>query len=186
MKKTKFILLPLITFSLYACSAHKPSQNVTDLDPSQQAAAEISQTEAYALQQNPVFSGEIKRNPNGEIINPLVAPANQTYYFAFDSNAVKSSDYEAILVQAKYLAAHPEVKIRLEGNTDSRGSREYNIALGWRRDQAVEKVLEQYGVSANQINMVSYGKERPALDENNNEAWALNRRVNLVYEASSD
>lgn len=118
---------------------------------------------------------------NGRVINPMEAPANQTYYFGFDQSAVKGSDLDALRIQANYLAAHPQASVRLEGNTDQRGSREYNVALGWRRDQAVQRILAQAGVHSDQIEMVSFGKERPAVLGNDAMSWSLNRRVNLVY-----
>lgn len=118
---------------------------------------------------------------NGMQVNSLKAPTNQAYYFDYDSNGVHASDYPAINAQAAYLAAHSQAKIRLEGNTDDRGSREYNVALGYRRDQAVSQYLEQRGVSAKQIQMVSYGKEHPAVAGDTQKAWSLNRRVNLIY-----
>lgn len=139
--------------------------------------------ESYALKQDSGYTGSVRRNQFGEIINPLKAPTNQTYYFSFNENVVREEDYKAIMVQATYLAAHPNAKIRLEGNADNRGSREYNIGLGWRRDQAVAKLLEQHGALPSQIDMVSYGKERPAVLGDNEYSWRLNRRVNLVYEA---
>ena len=86
-------------------------------------------------------------------------------------------------MQANYLASHPNAKIRLEGNTDDRGTQEYNIGLGWRRDQSVARILQQQGVSPKQIQMVSYGKLRPAVPGENEKAWGLNRRVNMVYKA---
>ena len=88
----------------------------------------------------------------------------------------------ALMLQANYLVANPKATVRLEGNTDERGSREYNIGLGWRRDQSVARLLEQQGVSPDQIKMVSYGKERPVAFGHNEAAWKLNRTVNLVYE----
>lgn len=113
--------------------------------------------------------------------NALKAPSNQIYYFDFDSNDVHQSDMKAITIQANYLATHPNAHIRLEGNTDNRGSREYNIGLGWRRDQSVTRILEQQGVRPGQIQMVSYGKEKPAIEGNNEHAWALNRRAVFLY-----
>ena len=96
---------------------------------------------------------------------------------------MRSQDLRALRIQANFLASHPNAKIRLEGNTDNRGSREYNIGLGWRRDQSVARILEQQGVRSTQIQMVSYGKERPAVDGNNERVWSLNRRVNFIYKA---
>ena len=128
--------------------------------------------------------GEVKKTASGFTVNAMQAPRNQTYYFTFDGSKVKANDLAALNVQASYLATHPHVKVRLEGNADNRGSREYNIGLGWRRDQAVARLLEQQGVSPNQIDMLSYGKERPAMLGNSEHAFSLNRRVNLIYEAS--
>jgi peptidoglycan-associated lipoprotein len=122
---------------------------------------------------------------NGLYVNSLSAPSSQTYYFGFDSNKVNVSDVKAIDAQAAYLASHPNAKIRLEGNTDNRGSREYNVGLGWRRDQAIERYFTERGVSPKQIQMVSYGKEHPAVVGNTPRDWSLNRRVNLIYKAKS-
>lgn len=115
--------------------------------------------------------------------NRLKAPYDQTYYFAFDKFDVDTADVDSINVQASYLVAHPNAKIRLEGNADDRGSREYNVALGWKRAKAVGAILEQQGVAKSQIAMVSYGKEKPVAFGHDENSYRLNRRVNLVYEA---
>jgi peptidoglycan-associated lipoprotein len=115
--------------------------------------------------------------------NRLKAPFNQTYYFEFNKSDVLSADYASIQVQAKYLVAHPGAKVQLQGNSDVRGSREYNIALGWRRAQAVQAILEQAGVSPGQISTISYGAEKPVALGQNESAWHLNRRVDLVYKS---
>jgi len=109
---------------------------------------------------------------------------NHTYYFEFDKSVVQTADLASIKDQANYLIAHPQAKVQLQGNTDARGSREYNIALGWRRAQAVQQLLAQYGVSPKQMNMVSYGEERPVALGNTEAAYKLNRRVDLVYQGS--
>lgn len=114
-------------------------------------------------------------------VNALTAPANQVYYFAFDQSTVSSADVHAATVQANYLVTHKNASVRLEGNTDDRGSREYNVGLGWRRAQAVARVLEQQGVARGQIKIVSYGKEHPAVSGQSEQAWSLNRRVELIY-----
>lgn len=115
--------------------------------------------------------------------NRLKAPYDQVYYFDFDKYDVHSEDVESINVQANYLTAHPSAKIRIEGNADERGSREYNIALGWKRAKAVGAILKQQGVIDSQIAMVSYGKEKPVAFGHDEDSYRLNRRVNLVYEA---
>ncbi len=125
----------------------------------------------------------VHRASDGRIVNPLKAPTSQTYYFSFDDSHVEGDDFTAIRMQAQYLAAHPAARVRLEGNTDDVGSREYNIALGWRRDQAIARILKQYGARRSQLIMVSYGKEKPAQAGMSQRVRLLNRRVHLVYEA---
>jgi peptidoglycan-associated lipoprotein len=106
--------------------------------------------------------------------------AKNTVYFAYDSSEIQS-DYVAIVAaHASYLAKYPAAKIRLEGNTDERGSREYNIGLGERRAQAVRKALMLQGVADAQITTVSYGEERPAAEGHDEAAYSQNRRVVLV------
>ncbi len=168
-KLSKFLVIGLSVAALAACAKKNPGDNGTTSggDGVNAAAAQGSDGFQY--------------DSNGMRINPLRAPANQTYYFEFDSSNMRSQDMNALNIQANYLAAHPNVRIRLEGNTDNRGSREYNIGLGWRRDQAVARLLEQQGVKPGQIKMVSYGKERPVAMGDTSQAWALNRRVDLKY-----
>ena len=110
-------------------------------------------------------------------------PSNQVYHFPYDSNVVSESDYDNVAAQAQYLTEHASAHILLEGNTDERGSREYNIALGERRALAVRDLLEADGVPESQIRWVSYGKEKPLVIGHNEAAYEQNRRVNLVYEA---
>lgn len=107
--------------------------------------------------------------------------AKHTIYFDFDSSEIKGEGTDIVSAHAKYLAGHPNVKVRLEGNTDERGSREYNIGLGERRAQAVRRALLLQGASDAQISTVSYGAERPVDPGHDEAAWAKNRRVDIVY-----
>lgn len=107
---------------------------------------------------------------------------NQRYYFDFDRSEVNEADMASIKVQAHYLATHPHAHILLAGNTDDRGSREYNIGLGERRARSVEAILEADGVSKKQITTVSYGAEKPVASGQDEDAYAQNRRVDLVYQ----
>ena len=88
---------------------------------------------------------------------------------------------QVVAAHAKYLAAHPSQRVRLEGHTDERGSREYNIGLGERRAQAVRRAMLLQGAVEGQISTVSFGEERPAVTGHDEEAWAKNRRVEIVY-----
>jgi peptidoglycan-associated lipoprotein len=112
----------------------------------------------------------------------LIAGAEQHYFFDFDSSEVRNEAMSSIELQANYLVKHPRLKIRLEGNTDDRGSREYNIALGERRARAVLNALRQYGVSSSQVSVISFGAEKPAAGGEDESSYQCNRRVDLIYE----
>lgn len=105
----------------------------------------------------------------------------RSVYFDFDEYALDSGDNALIETHGKYLAAHPALAIRVEGNTDERGSAEYNLALGQRRAQAVVSALKIYGVKETQLEAVSWGKERPRTGGGDEGAWAQNRRADLQY-----
>jgi peptidoglycan-associated lipoprotein len=109
------------------------------------------------------------------------ALGNRVIYFGFDESDVDAASVPVLEAHGAYLAGNPGTVVRLEGHADERGSREYNIGLGERRAQAVKQVLLLQGVSSAQLNTVSYGEERPAALGSDEEAWGLNRRVELVY-----
>ena len=107
--------------------------------------------------------------------------ARRIIYFDFDKSEIRPDGAEIVSAHAKYLAANPSVRVRLEGHTDERGSREYNIGLGERRAQSVRRALLLQGATENQLSTVSYGAERPAAAGSNEAAWTQNRRVEIVY-----
>lgn len=106
---------------------------------------------------------------------------NRVIYFAFDESEVAADSLGILEAHGAYLAANSGIRVRLEGHADERGSREYNIGLGERRAQAVRQILLLQGVSSTQLSTVSYGEERPAVLGSDEEAWSMNRRVELVY-----
>ena len=105
----------------------------------------------------------------------------RTIYFDFDSAEIRGEGLEIVAAHARYLAGHGPARVRLEGNTDERGSREYNIGLGERRAQAVARALRLQGAANLQLSTVSYGEERPAVPGHDESAWAKDRRVEIVY-----
>ena len=121
------------------------------------------------------FSSYSLNDPN----SPL---ARRVIYFEYDSAEITSSDQELLVQHAGYLVANPGQRITLEGNTDERGSREYNIALGDRRGMSVQRIMELNGVLPEQITVVSYGEEKPAAEGHGDAVWRLNRRVEIVYQ----
>jgi len=110
--------------------------------------------------------------------------ASRTYYFDFDKNEVHESDKPAILANADYLIAHPNVQIVLAGHTDPRGSREYNVALGERRAKSVLDILKSRGVSSGQVRVVSYGQEKLASPGRTEQDYQLDRRAQIVLAAN--
>jgi peptidoglycan-associated lipoprotein len=108
------------------------------------------------------------------------ALSGKIVYFDYDKIEIKP-EYQGIVTDAAHvLVAHPTWKVRLEGNTDERGTREYNIGLGERRAQAVRRAMMLQGASDSQITTVSYGEERPAVEGQDEAAFAKNRRVEMV------
>ncbi len=118
--------------------------------------------------------------------NPLKDPNNilskRNIYFDYDSDAVKAEYRPLVEAHAKYLLAHADAKMVVQGNTDERGTREYNLALGQRRSVAVKKALNLLGVQDKQIETVSYGEEKAAVNCADDACFAQNRRADIVYE----
>ncbi len=102
-------------------------------------------------------------------------------YFDFDSFVIKSEYQGLIEAQAGYLKTHPKSKAMLEGHTDERGGREYNLALGQRRAESVGRAMALLGVTPTQMEAVSFGKEKPAAQGSDEESMAKNRRVEVTY-----
>ena len=104
-------------------------------------------------------------------------------YFDYDQDALKPEFQAAMACHAKYLRDRPSARISLEGNTDERGSREYNLGLGERRGNSVSSALQANGGSGSQVTVVSYGEERPTCTQSSEDCWSKNRRVEIVYTA---
>jgi peptidoglycan-associated lipoprotein len=109
----------------------------------------------------------------------LVAPAQRIVFFDFDSFALRDEFTPMLEGHARVLAANPTRRMMVEGHTDERGGREYNLALGQKRAEAVLRSLVLLGASEGQLEAVSFGKERPAVEGSNEAAWAQNRRAEL-------
>ena len=109
------------------------------------------------------------------------ASSKSVVYFDFDSSEIRAEYVQVVAAHAAYLVKFPTARVRLEGHTDERGSREYNIGLGERRAQTVRRALMLQGVAEAQITTVSYGEERPAVEGSDEAAYAQNRRVEIVH-----
>lgn len=117
----------------------------------------------------------------GAFDDPSHPLSKQTIYFMYDSSQVQPEYIAVIEAHAGYLASHPGQRMILEGHADERGSREYNIALSEQRAKSVARAMEMQGVSPTQLDIVSYGEEKPAVEGFDESAWGQNRRVELVY-----
>ena len=104
-------------------------------------------------------------------------------YFDLDQDALRPEFQSVVACHAKYLRDRPSSRMKLEGNADERGSREYNLGLGERRGNAVSSAIQANGGSGSQINVSSYGEERPVCTESSEDCWAKNRRVEIIYNA---
>ncbi len=123
---------------------------------------------------------------DGRLTNNLDAGAatlldTRVFNFAYDSSQILEKYNAAIEAHTRYLIKNPNAKVSLEGHTDERGSREYNLALGERRAQSLQRRLSLLGVPESQVSVITYGEERPIDLMHNEAAYAINRRVEIVY-----
>ena len=177
MQKNLFVLVALCSAVVFAGCASKPRPKPVNSTPTAATTTDQSQTSGVNSSSALGQQGE-----GGEAAGPGEGQLkNRTIYFDFDSSDIKSEYNDMITAHARYLAANTGKRVRIEGNTDERGSREYNIGLGERRAQAVRRALMLQGVNESQITTVSYGEERPAVTGHTEDAWSRNRRANIVY-----
>ena len=113
--------------------------------------------------------------------DPKIPLAQRSVYFALDSYSVAPQYDQMLSAHANYLMSHQNRNIVVEGNSDERGSSEYNLALGQKRSEAVISKLKLLGVPATRMEAVSFGKEKPLAKGSNEEAWAKNRRADIRY-----
>ena len=134
---------------------------------------------AVQTQPNPTDVAQVNVDPLNDPNSPL---AKRSVYFDFDAYSVKD-DYQPLLqAHAQYLKSHPERHVLIQGNTDERGTSEYNLALGQKRAEAVRRALSLLGVQDSQMEAVSLGKEKPLATGHDEASWAQNRRADLVYQ----
>lgn len=170
---TKLILILLIAFAFTACKKDevKPDTDTTD-----------TTTDTEVVDTQPMDDGPICCNPE-DLDNPDSLLSKRVIYFDFDQSTIRAEFRDIIALHGRYLSENPSARMTLEGHADERGSREYNLALGERRGNAVANLLRAEGASDNQINVVSYGEERPVATCSDESCWSQNRRAVIVYTA---
>jgi peptidoglycan-associated lipoprotein len=174
MKSWLMVLLPVAAIALAAC--HK-SNTLADAESASAVGAGSGSGASTTGQGS--GSGITGSALGGAGSNVLLQTL--VIYFDFDQAEIKPEFTAVIQAHGQRLASNPSLQVRLEGHTDERGSREYNIGLGERRAQSVRRALMLNGATASQISTVSYGEERPAATGSDEESWRLNRRVEIVY-----
>ncbi|MFN2646092.1 MAG: peptidoglycan-associated lipoprotein Pal [Burkholderiales bacterium] len=108
-------------------------------------------------------------------------PGARSVYYEYDKSDIKPDGAKTVEAHAQYLRDHPDLKVKVEGNADERGSAEYNLALGQRRAEAVSKRMTVLGISSERIESVSFGKEKPKASGHDEQSWSENRRSDIVY-----
>jgi peptidoglycan-associated lipoprotein len=179
MRKILMVLLLAAALTSVGCASKKPKPGASQSTEVGANGADSSGAGSDAANAGNGGSDEDVAGPQGGLL------AKRIIYFDFDSSDIKGEGNDVVAAHAKYLASHASTRVRLEGNTDDRGSREYNIGLGERRAQAVRRALLLQGATEAQLATVSYGAERPAVVGNDEAAWSKNRRVEIVYLAPS-
>ena len=175
-----FLLVVLIT----ACASGVKLNDVPVEDKSGiKPSTELSNINPAPEQPTPQPQSKVEPVTSPSNDNFASGPANTTkiIYFDYDSFSVKPEFQSVIESHAKFLKANPRARLSLEGHTDERGGREYNLALGQKRSDAVRQSLTLLGVATAQIETVSFGEEKPAVQGNNEAAFSKNRRAEFFY-----
>jgi peptidoglycan-associated lipoprotein len=171
MKMLRLCALALVAATLTACHS-KVSLDEKAASPNLASAARD------AVAPTAVSSPSVQSDALNDPSSPL---SRRNLYFDLDSYAVKTDDQTLLAAHAKYLLGDPKRHLLIQGNTDERGTTEYNLALGQKRSETVRQTLKTLGVPDSQLEAVSFGKEKPLVDGHDESAWSKNRRVDLVY-----
>lgn len=165
---------------LAACASKEPPKDVKVDDRSSTPTTTGTPTTP------PTTGTTTNQPPTSSKLDPLKDPANplskRIIYFDYDKDSVKPEFASVLQAHASYLSQNRNRKIRLEGHADERGSREYNMALGQRRSDAVRRAIGVLGVGGERIETISYGEDKPRAQGHDESAWSQNRRVEIVYD----
>jgi peptidoglycan-associated lipoprotein len=149
-----------------------PAASSSAASPSSSASSRG--TAASSVRGTPGASASARASQPGQ-------PGARSVFYELDKSGLSSEDRKLVESHAQYLRTHPEVKVRVEGNADERGSKEYNLALGQRRAETVSKVMALMGVSDQRVEAVSYGEEKPKAQGHDEQSWSQNRRSDILY-----
>lgn len=171
----KFIIILLFTAFLFACeSTPEKADDAVVVEDQGISLSDAAEAQTYGTEED-------NRSGMSSLDDPQSLLAVRIIYFDYDSSDIKSGDRATVEAHAAYLVANPNTNMTLEGHADERGSREYNLALGERRALTVKRQMTLLGASPSQIRTISYGEERPAIDDHDDYSWSQNRRVEIIY-----
>jgi len=180
----KRILTAILATAILAACSSTPTKEQDAATVEDRGGAPVTQQPAT---KPPVATGPTTTplDPKGVSGNPLKDPANvlskRSVYFELDSNIVKEEFKPLVAAHARYLQQNRNQKMTVQGNADERGSREYNLALGQRRADAVKQMMLLLGAQSEQIESVSFGEEKPKSTGHDEASWSENRRADLAY-----
>ena len=179
---TKLLAALSLAALMVACKS-TPMKPVTveDKSPAPPVATQTDSGADTGTVKEVVIDGNANNSGNNPLKDPSNVLSKRNIYFDYDSDAVKSEYRPLVEAHAKYMLAHPDAKMVIQGNTDERGTREYNLSLGQRRSVAVKKALNLLGVQDKQIETVSYGEEK-ATQNCGGEACDKDRRADIVHQ----
>jgi len=170
--------LIIATALLAAACASKDTKTEAQVDDKSRPA-DVARTPTPGSSDTSAIARQQPIDPLRDPASPL---AKRSVYFDFDSNSVKDEYRNTITAHSRYMTADKkDARIRIEGNCDERGSREYNLALGQRRAEAVKKVMTVLGVQDGRIETTSYGEEKPMAMGHDESSWSQNRRADIKY-----
>ncbi|QKT04313.1 peptidoglycan-associated lipoprotein Pal [Ectothiorhodospiraceae bacterium 2226] len=185
MSKYVKLLPAVLVVSLAGCASvldGPPRDTADGAEGAREAAAEMAETDARRDRDAQLRGAELESGFQGHPLDdPQSLLSERVIYFAFDSSELSEEQRAVLNAHARFLGDHPEVQVVLEGHTDERGSREYNLALGERRAKSVLQYLNLQGVNGAQLDAISFGEERPAVQGSDESAWQYNRRVEILY-----
>ena len=172
------------SFALLACphTPPKPEEPVA----AAQEPAKVEQPDAGPAQAQPTAADEFRAQGQAELDKALEGLRNVSVFFDFDAATLTKDAQDNLTTVANILTKHPELKVRIEGNADERGSEQYNLALGQRRAEAAKKYLDNLGVKAAQITAISFGSEKPKASGHDEESWKQNRRDDVSAQGKTD
>lgn len=175
----RVFLVILVGVTVAGCAATKQRRGVVDVEDATISSGTLTDATSSGIEIGST-AGEvitIEESPS-DLDNPL---GQRVVYFDLDSSELTPEAQGVLEAHARYLSSNPGMAVVLEGHTDERGTREYNLALGERRANSVGSIFQSMGVSGEAIRTISYGEERPVALGQDESSWSLNRRVEILY-----